>query len=36
MALKTSRMLRNEVKDQNYTTAISKDKTPKEVFDAIR
>jgi hypothetical protein len=28
-------MLKDKVKDQNYTTTITVDKTPKEVFDAI-
>jgi hypothetical protein len=35
MALKTSHKLKNKVNDQNFTTAISLDKTPREVFDAV-
>jgi len=35
MALKKTHMPKDKVNDQNYTTSISVDKTPKEVFDAV-
>jgi hypothetical protein len=35
MALKTTHMHKNKVNNLNYTTTISVDQTPEEVFDAI-
>ncbi len=35
MALKKTHMLKGKANEQNFTTTISVDKTPEEVFDAI-